>query len=88
MDSGFQRELRGLTRREIETALRKLCEPLGGLRSVLFQKYRKRDELCFIELNVAERKTRLHAMLDGMEVGGCFVVRIPHSARAESAPAH
>lgn len=75
-----QQELRGMTRAQIETALRNLCEPFGGLKAVSFTQYKRRDQLCFVELNVADNRVRLSSVLNGTSVGDCLVLRVPNVA--------
>ena len=69
--------LRGLSQAEIESALRTLCEPFGGLGSVSFTTNRSGERLCFIKLAVVENQTRLYSVLEGRSFADCFVVRIP-----------
>ena len=77
MRTTFEKELRGLSEPEMENALKKPCEPLGGLREVTFRTTKTGDQLCFIELAVAENQTRLYSIFDGRSFGASFVVRIP-----------
>ena len=82
MRGTFDKRLRGLSEAQIENALKELCEPFGGLKKVTFTSTKSGDQLCFIQLSVAENQTYLYSILDGFSFGESFVVRIPSEREA------
>ncbi len=62
---------------EVGRFLEELTEPWGGVKRLDVVKQENGELLCFVELKIAENKTRFYSVIPGTSYGESFVFRIP-----------